>query len=216
MAGKKEISEAVIRRLPKYCRHLRDLEQAGVMRISSSELGARMGLTSSQIRQDLNCFGGFGQQGYGYHVPTLSEAVGRILGLDKRYNMVVVGAGNIGQALTGYTRFQSEGFVLRGLFDVDPNLVGSAIKGMTVQHVDELPAFAEHTDIDVGVIATPRAAAQQTADLLLACGARSICNFAPVDVKCGDVPVENIHLSDALQMLSYHLGGGAARVEQDR
>lgn len=204
--SRRRVSEAVIRRLPKYYRYLMELKKNGVKRVSSNELGQKMGLTASQIRQDFNCFGGFGQQGYGYNVAELCEEFKKILGLDRQYNMVVVGAGNLGQALANYSGFEREGFFIRAMFDVNPRLIGMSIRGIEIYDVDDLRSYAASHNIDIGVICTPKEKAQEVAELLVSCGIKYIWNFAPIDVVLpNDVIVENVHLSDSLYILSYRI-----------
>ena len=206
MAYKSRVSDAVVRRLPMYYRHLRDLEKAGVVRISSQELGERMNLTASQIRQDINCFGGFGQQGYGYHVSNLKERIGEILGLNHQYHVIIVGAGNIGRAVANYAGFKKEGFNIQAMFDVSPALVGIDVHGTLVQPMDKLDQWMAAHQVDIAVLAVPSAYAQETADVLVRGGVRAIWNFAPVDLNLPDgVAVNNVHLSDSLHILSYRM-----------
>lgn len=199
----KKISDAVIRRLPKYYRYLSELERQGVEKISSSELSEKMGLNASQIRQDFNCFGGFGQQGFGYYVKVLKSEIQAIIGLKRSYNMIIVGLGNIGQALASYKSFKKEGFYVIGAFDVNPKLIGKEINGITVQHVDQMKAFAQQHEIGIGIICTPEQYAASVAQSMADCGINAIWNFAPIDLQCGDVIVENVHLSDSLYTLAY-------------
>jgi redox-sensing transcriptional repressor len=200
------VSEAVIRRMPKYYRYLEDLEKSGIERVSSKELSQRMGLTASQIRQDFNCFGGFGQQGYGYNVADLKKEIIRILGLDKTYNVIVVGAGNIGQALANYTSFEKEGFYIKALFDINPKLIGMSIRDIMIYDLDNLEEYLKQNQIDIAIISTPKEKAQDIADRLVACGIKGIWNFAAVDVVVPrDVIVENVHLSDSLYTLSFRI-----------
>ena len=206
MAYKSRVSDAVVRRLPMYYRHLRDLEKAGVVRISSQELGERMNLTASQIRQDINCFGGFGQQGYGYHVSNLKERIAEILGLRHDYHVIIVGAGNIGRAVANYAGFDKEGFHIQAMFDVSPALVGVDVHGVLVQPIEKLKVWLETHKVDIAVLSVPKAFAQDTADLLVAGGVRAIWNFAPVDFALPEgVAVNNVHLSDSLHILSYRM-----------
>ncbi len=200
----RRVSEAVIRRLPKYYRHLTELEQRGVERISSAELSREMSLNASQIRQDFNCFGGFGQQGYGYQVSHLLREIGRIIGLDQHYNMVIVGAGNIGKALMRYNGFDKDNFHVAAAFDRTPAIIGREISGVTVRDVTALDDYLHENDIQIGIICTQKEEAQSVCDRLVAGGLRAIWNFAPIDVVA-DVFVENIHLSDTLSVLSYRL-----------
>ncbi len=206
MAYQSRVSDAVIRRLPVYYRHLVELEHNGVERISSRELGARMNTTASQIRQDINCFGGFGQQGYGYHVASLRQHMASILGIDRVYKAVIVGAGNIGRAVAGYTGFERDGFNIVGIFDTDPKAVGTACGKLTVQPAAELDAFLKKAKVDVGVIAVPLDAAQSVADQLVRGGVRALWNFAPMDIQHPDSVVStHVHLSDSLHILTYKM-----------
>lgn len=206
MAKEKKVSEAVIRRLPKYYRYLGEMRAIGTERISSGELSKKMGLTASQIRQDFNCFGGFGQQGYGYNVDELYFEIKKILGLHEQYNVIIVGAGNLGQALANYSGFEKEGFHIKALFDINPRLVGISIRGIQVMDIDDMQKFIEKSDIQVAFICTPKKKAQQIANNLAKCGIKAIWNFAPIDVVTpkGTV-VENVHLSDSLFTLSYRM-----------
>jgi redox-sensing transcriptional repressor len=203
---KKNISMAVIKRLPKYHRYLRELLRNDVDRISSKELSERIGFTASQIRQDLNCFGDFGQQGYGYNVQELYNQISIILGLAKEYKTVIVGAGNIGQAIANYTYFENMGFKLYGIFDRNPKLIGLKIRDIEVKDIDELQQFLNEENIDVGIICVSKGNAQSVCDVLTKNGVNGIWNFAPVDLNApDDVIVENVHLSDSLLTLSYLL-----------
>ncbi|MCC5912286.1 MAG: redox-sensing transcriptional repressor Rex [Clostridiaceae bacterium] len=200
------ISMAVIRRLPKYHRYLKELLDKEVYRISSKELSVMMGFTASQIRQDLNNFGGFGQQGYGYNVEELYGEIKKILGLNNTYGTVIIGAGNLGQAIANYANFQKYGFNLKALFDVNPKMVGIKISDIPVYDVDELQEFTAKNNIEIGVICTPKEFAQDIADKLVKSGVSSIWNFAPVDLDVPeDIIMENVHLSDSLFILSYLL-----------
>jgi len=200
---KKNISMAVIRRLPKYHRYLRELLRNDVDRISSKELGERIGFTASQIRQDLNCFGDFGQQGYGYNVKELLNEISGILGLSKEYKMIIVGAGNIGQAIANHTRFQRLDFNLAGIFDVNPKLIGLRIRDVEVIDIDELVSFLKITPIDIGVICVSKNNAQTVTDMMVKNGVKGIWNFAPIDLEVpAEIIVENVHLSESLLTLS--------------
>lgn len=203
----KEISQAVIRRMPRYYRYLGELLDDGVERISSNELSVRMKVTASQIRQDLNNFGGFGQQGYGYNVQYLYEEIGKILGLDRQHNIIVVGAGNMGQALANYVKFEKLGFVIIGLFDVNPALKGTLVRGIEVRMLDELADFVKDHKVDIATLTMPKEAADSVADLVVSLGIHAIWNFAHVDLQVLDenVVVENVHLSDSLMQLSYNI-----------
>jgi len=206
MAKNTMISMAVVRRLPKYHRYLFELLQNDVQRISSKEFSQRIGFTASQIRQDLNCFGDFGQQGYGYNVKELYDSISKIIGLDKTYNMVIVGAGNIGQAVANYTKFEKMGFHLIGMFDKNPKLIGMKIRDIEIQDVDELGDFLKKNSTDIGVICIPKSQAQSVADVFAEGGVKGIWNFAPTDLVVPDnIMVENVHLSDSLYTLSYML-----------
>lgn len=200
------VSEVVIRRLPLYYRQLESNEKAGVTRISSKELGAQMGLTASQIRQDINFFGTFGQQGYGYNVSELKKHLADILGLGADYHMIVAGVGNIGHAIVNYQSFQDKGFRISALFDRNEALIGRQINGITVHHIDRLSAYLKKNKVDIGAICTPRDSAQQIADILVANGVRAIWNFAPVSLNVpADVAINHVHLTDSLLVLSYKL-----------
>ncbi|MEF9951551.1 MAG: redox-sensing transcriptional repressor Rex [Clostridium sp.] len=200
------ISMAVVRRLPRYRRYLSDLLENGIDRISSKELSERMGLTASQIRQDFNCFGDFGQQGYGYNVRELYAEIARIIGLNKAYNTVIVGAGNIGQAIANYSSFSKLGFNLMAIFDVNPKLIGLKFRDIDIRDVDNLDEFLQHNKVDIGIICVPKIQAQRTADIFQNRGVRAIWNFAPIDLKTNEgTIVENVHLSDSLLTLSYRL-----------
>ncbi|WP_123054538.1 redox-sensing transcriptional repressor Rex [Clostridium sp. JN-1] len=203
MEKKKNISMAVIKRLPKYHRYLGELLKNDVDRISSKELSEKIGFTASQIRQDLNCFGDFGQQGYGYNVSELYNQIRNILGLTKIYKTVIVGAGNIGQAIANYTRFEKLGFTLESLFDINPKLVGLKIRDISIKDIDCLPGYLQENHIDIGVICVPRNNAQKVCDILVKNGVKGIWNFAPVDLVIpDDVKIGNVHLSDSLLTLS--------------
>ncbi|AOY75738.1 redox-sensing transcriptional repressor Rex [Clostridium formicaceticum] len=202
----KNISMAVIRRLPKYHRYLKELLDKEVYRISSKELSVMMGFTASQIRQDLNNFGGFGQQGYGYNVEELYREIQKILGLTITYRTVIIGSGNLGQAIANYTNFQKYGFKLLALFDTNPKLIGMKIRDVPVFDIDELQEFIEQKQVDIGIICTPKEFAQDIANKLVKTGVSAIWNFAPVDLKVPEhVIIENVHLSDSLFILSYLL-----------
>ena len=202
----KEISQAVIRRLPRYYRYLGELLDEGVERISSNDLSHRMKVTASQIRQDLNNFGGFGQQGYGYNVKYLYTEIGKILGLDRSHNFIIIGAGNLGQALANYASFERSGFILKSLFDVNPRLEGVTIRGIPVRMVDELEDFLKNNDIEIAALTLPKSKAIEVADILVDNGVKGIWNFAHTDLSLPkDVVVENVHLSDTLMKLSYNL-----------
>ena len=204
MAG--YVSDAVIRRLPGYYRHLRELEAAGVTQISSQELGKRMQLTPSQIRQDINCFGGFGRQGYGYKVSELKGHIGEILGLGKQHKVIILGAGSIGTAVAKYPTFSREGFETIAMFDIAPSKVGTRMGNIPVFHMDDLEVFLGDHMVSIAVLATPAQGAQETLNRLYAGGVRAVWNFAPMDLNHpDDMIVVNVHLSDSLQILSYKM-----------
>lgn len=206
MEKKKNISMAVIKRLPKYHRYLQELLRNDVDRISSKELGEKIGFTASQIRQDLNCFGDFGQQGYGYNVKDLYEQISLILGLDKTYNGIIVGAGNIGQAIANYSRFAQVGLEINAIFDANPKLIGMKIRDIEIQDIDILRQYLKENPIDIGIICVPRINAQKVCDIMVENGVSGIWNFAPVDLAVPEnVTVENVHLSESLLTLIYLL-----------
>lgn len=206
MEKKKNISMAVIKRLPKYHRYLQELMRNDVDRISSKELGEKIGFTASQIRQDLNCFGDFGQQGYGYNVKDLYSHVSEILGLSRDYKSVIVGAGNIGQAIANYSRFSKIRLNTEGIFDANPKLIGMKIRDIEIQDIDVLKEELDKNHIDIGMICVPRINAQKVCDILIEGGVKGIWNFAPVDLEVPeDVIVENVHLSESLLTLIYLL-----------
>ena len=202
----RKISRAVISRLPRYYRYLGDLLEAGVERISSNDLSKKMQVTASQIRQDLNNFGGFGQQGYGYNVKYLYTEIGKILGLDKDHNFIIIGAGNLGQALANYASFERNGFILKSLFDVNPRLEGVTIRGIPVRMLDELEGYLQENDIEIAALTLPKSKAEEVADVLVANGIKAIWNFAHTDLTLTkDVIVESVHLADSLMKLSYNI-----------
>ena len=201
----REISRAVIRRLPRYYRYLGELLENGVERISSNDLSKRMKVTASQIRQDLNNFGGFGQQGYGYNVKYLYTEIGKILGLEEDHNIIIIGAGNLGQALANYAAFENRGFILKGIFDVNPRLQGVSIRGVPIRMMDDLKTFVQNNEIDIAVLTIPKEKAIEVANMLVENGVRAIWNFAHTDLNLPDnVVVENVHLSESLMQLSYN------------
>mgnify|MGYP001809806001 CR=1 FL=1 len=206
MTGDKRISMAVIRRLPRYFRYLTDLIRLDIRRISSKELSERMDITASQIRQDLNCFGGFGQQGYGYNVQSLYEEIGRILGVERRFRCALFGAGNMGNALANYENFQRRGFDIVAIFDVDPAKVGTRINGIPVLHTDTFETHAAKNPVDIAMLTVPNRIMPDITARVVAAGVKGIWNFSPTDLKLGDdVVVENVHLSDSLMVLGYRL-----------
>lgn len=202
----RDISKAVISRLPRYYRYLGELNDEGVERISSQELSELMKVTASQIRQDLNNFGGFGQQGYGYNVKYLYDEIGNILGLDRKHNLILIGAGNLGQALANYVNFEKRGFIIKGIFDQNEAIYGKVIRGITVRPMDEIESFMKENDIDIAVLTIPKAGAAKVAKELVSYGIRGIWNFAHIDLNVpDDIEVENVHLSESLMRLSYNI-----------
>ena len=200
------VSEAVIRRLPGYYRQLKELEALGIEQISSQELGLRMNLTPSQIRQDINCFGGFGRQGYGYNVTNLKNNLAHILGIDQHHSMIIVGVGHIGYAISQYKSFMNEGFETVAAFDQDPAKIGKEVSGVTIQDIKDLESWLSGHTADMAVLCVPAAAAKETAERLISCGVKAIWNFAPTDLPHGDdVIVVDVHLSDSLDILSYKI-----------
>lgn len=202
----KEISQAVVSRLPRYFRYLGELRDEGVERISSQELSELMKVTASQIRQDFNNFGGFGQQGYGYNVDLLYKEIGKILGIDKKHNLIIIGAGNLGQALANYMNFEKRGFLVKGVFDINPELFGKKLRGITIQSVDNIIDFVLQNNIDIAVLTIPKNGAVDVTEQLVKHGIKAIWNFAHVDLNVPEgVLVENVHLSDSLMRLSYNI-----------
>ncbi len=202
----KEISQAVIGRLPRYFRYLGELKDDGIERISSQELSAIMKVTASQIRQDFNNFGGFGQQGYGYKVEYLYEEIGKILGLHKTHNLIIIGAGNLGQALANYMNFERRGFLFRGIFDNNPALFGKKIRDLEVQPMEELETFVKENEIDIAVLTIPKDNALEVAERLARQEIKGIWNFAHIDLNLSkEIQVENVHLSDSLMKLTYNI-----------
>ena len=202
----KEISQAVITRLPRYYRYLGDLKDAGVERVSSQELSRIMRVTASQIRQDFNHFGGFGQQGYGYNVDYLYVEIGKILGLHKSHNLILIGAGNLGQALANYMNFEKRGFIITGIFDINPDLIGKTVRNIPIQPMEKMKGFIKENNVDIAVLTIPKTGAVKVAEQLVEYGIRGIWNFAHVDLEVpDDVLVENVHLSDSLMKLSYQI-----------
>ena len=202
----REISQAVISRLPRYFRYLGELRDEGIERISSQDLSELMKVTASQIRQDFNNFGGFGQQGYGYNVEYLYNEIGRILGLDRQHNFIIIGAGNLGRALGNYINFERRGFIFRGMFDQDPELMGREVRGVKVRPMEELETFIQENNVDIVVLTIPKSGAVDVAERLAKTQIRAILNFAHVDLNLPEeIQVENVHLSDSLMKLSYSI-----------
>lgn len=202
----KHISSAVIQRLPRYYRYLGELLDSGVERISSNELSEKMKVTASQIRQDLNNFGGFGQQGYGYNVEYLHQEIAKILGIDHSHDMIIVGAGNLGQAIAGYADFEKRGFVVKGIFDINPELTGQSIRGINVRMIYEMADFVKEHNIEIAALTIPKESALEVANILAEAGIKAIWNFAHTDLNLPkEIIVENVHLSESLMRLSYNI-----------
>ena len=207
----KEISKAVIKRLPRYYRYLGELMEEKVERISSNDLSKKMHVTASQIRQDLNNFGGFGQQGYGYNVEYLYTEIGKILGLDTIHPMIILGAGNLGQALANYGDFEKRGFRLVAIFDINPVLEGISVRGIEIRMINSLPEFIRENQVEIAILTLPKNKAKEMAKVLIDNGIKAIWNFAHTDlVVPDDVVVENVHLGDSLMILNYEI---ASRME---
>ena len=217
MPKRENISMSVIRRLPRYHRFLSHLQEDGVTRISSTELSDKLGLTASQIRQDLNCFGGFGQQGYGYIVDQLCREIGEILGLQNQYKAILVGAGNLGQAIASHMNFQADGFSLAGIFDSSPFKIGNRINGIEILDVKELERFGEREKPVMAVLCVPREVVSEISERLYRLGIRSFWNFSHYDVavQFPDVIVENVHLNDSLMTLCYQIKNKTQQAEKE-
>ena len=217
MKKQEKISNAVIKRLPRYRRYLNELRKKGVDKISSNEFSSLIGYTASQIRQDLNNFGGFGQQGYGYSVEGLYNEISVILGLDRGYRMVVVGAGNLGMAIVNHTYYYKTGFVVEAIFEVNPNIIGSQINGIEVLDYEGIVEYVENNNIDIGIICTTKDVAQEVADKLCFAGVNGLWNFAPIDIETpSHVAVENVHISDSLHSLAYHMSKNLEASKQNK
>jgi len=205
--AKKDISQAVIQRLPRYYRYLEDLMDQGIERISSSELSKRMKLTASQIRQDLNNFGGFGQQGYGYNIKNLHDEIAKILNIDNEHEMIIVGAGHLGQALANYTNFRKRGFIVKAIFDKDPSIIGNMVGEIQIQPMEKLESIIKENDIKMAAVCIPKGPAIKVVEQLIDAGIVGIWNFAHVDLDVPDnIVIENVHLSESLMRLSYRMG----------
>ena len=204
---KENISDAVIRRLPRYYRQLTDLCGRGIVRISSHSLGQEMNITASQIRQDFSCFGEFGQQGYGYNVEELRSEIGHILGVDNDHHLIMIGVGNLGRALLHNFHFSQAGFTVDAAFDISPAVVGTSVNGIPVYSMQELDSFVQQNHIDVVVLTIPQSVAQDTATHLIELGVRGFWNFTNVELSSptDDVKFENIHFADSLLPLSYRI-----------
>ncbi len=212
LGNKRKVPLTVIKRLPRYYRYLSELFKNDIGRISSKELSQRMGVTASQIRQDLNFFGGFGQQGYGYNVEYLYNEIGAILGLNKTRKMIIVGAGNLGQALANYKNFRKRGFELAGIFDVREDLIDKEVNGLKIQDFKSLEGFIKENPVDIGILSVPHDQTPSVAEKLVSCGIKALWNFSPMDLKLRQgIVIENVHLSDSLMTLAYKLN----RLESD-
>ena len=206
MKQAKLISKAVIKRLPRYRRYLGELKKKGVEKISSKDLSELIGYTASQIRQDLNNFGGFGQQGYGYSVANLYDEIGNILGLNKTYEIVVVGFGRLGQAMASYIDKNEKQFHIAGIFDVSNKLKDVEFKDAFVSTCEDLKEFVQKNNIEIAVITVPREKGQIVADTLVDAGIKGIWNFSSVDLELPErISVENVHMSDSLHALAYYM-----------
>ncbi len=204
--SEQHISGAIIKRLPRYYRYLEELLTEGVERISSQELSERMGVTASQIRQDLNHFGGFGQQGYGYKVLYLYEEIGKIMGMDRIKRIIMIGAGNLGQAIANYANYRKRGFFIEAIFDKDPDKIGTEVQGIIVRDIETLEEYIKLNPVDIATITIPKEQAVPVADRLVKAGVKGIWNYAHVDLDVpADVCVENVHLSESLMSLSYRI-----------
>lgn len=204
---KENISDAVIRRLPRYYRHLNELCSRGVVRISSHSLGQEMSITASQIRQDFSCFGEFGQQGYGYNVEELKAEIGHILGVDNDHHLIMIGVGNLGHALLQNFPFSQCGFTVDAAFDVSPAVIGTAVNGVPICSMSELDTFIQSHSVDVVVLTIPQTVAQDTANHLISLGVKGFWNFTNIELssQVPDVQFENIHFADSLLTLSYRI-----------
>lgn len=207
MAKNHKISMSVIRRLPRYYRFLLELKNNGVLRVSSQELADKMGSSASQIRQDLNCFGGFGQQGYGYDVAKLFDEISVILGLDYQYKAILLGVGNLGRAVVNHVSFETRGFQLTAVFDKNPALVGTRIKDLTVRDIAALDDYCKANTIDAAFLCLPKDSVEPLSEILYGNGVRCFWNFSHFDLsmKYDDVIVENVHLNDSLMTLCYRM-----------
>ena len=205
-AQKTSVSPAVIKRLPRYFRYLRELIREGKMRISSGELSKMMNITASQIRQDLNCFGGFGQQGYGYNVKYLYAKISDILGVNCNFKSVIIGAGNLGRALVRNPMFTKRGVSTIAMFDIDPAVIGCTFSGVTVRSMDTLEIFCEENGVDIAVLTLPKNCAESVTKRLVSAGVHGIWNFTGIELDTSEnVKVVNVHLGDSLMTLCYEL-----------
>ncbi len=217
MSNEKNISLQVIRRLPRYHRFLGDLMEQGIDRISSKRLAELMGVTASQIRQDLNCFGGFGMQGYGYPVPNLYLKIGQILGLDSQYPAILLGAGNLGRAVASHMSFEKRGFRLIGIFDNDPQKTGETVRDLNVMSDSEIENFCSSNTVKAAILCVPKAEAARLAERLYSLGIKCFWNFSHYDLSSlhEDITVENVHLNDSLMTLCYKMSNAAENCSED-
>lgn len=206
----KTISQSVIRRLPRYYRFLEELQREGVEKISSRELSERMRLTASQIRQDLNCFGGFGQQGYGYNISELKDKIGAILHLDEKRQVILIGAGNLGRAISEHLDFSRFGFEITAIFDREPSIIGKRIMDLNVLGIAGVRDFCREHHVDMAILCIPRDSAEEVVKTLYSCGIRAFWNYSHYDILADypDAAVENVHLTDSLMTLSYGMKDG--------
>lgn len=207
MKREHQISNQVIKRLPRYYRFLGELSAKGIVKISSQHLAELMGITASQIRQDLNCFGGFGQQGYGYNTSALQAEIGKILGLDTIKNVIIIGAGNLGKAILSGMHFNKRGFEAIGIFDSSEKVIGTSVAGLTVQSMDELPGFCKKNNVAVAVLCIPSTTLRETCETIIDLGIKGIWNFSHGDLSDfkDKAVIENVHLGDSLAALGYNL-----------
>ena len=214
----KGISKAVISRLPRYYRYLGELKEEGIERISSGDLSEKMRVTASQIRQDLNNFGGFGQQGYGYNVHYLYEEIGKILGINRTHSVIIIGAGKLGLAIANYVKFERHGFKVIGVFDNNPKLKGKPVRNIKIQMLSELPTFLSKNKVEIAALAVPKESAVEATDILVEHNIKGIWNFANVDLNLkvpAGVVVENVHMSESLMRLSYRLAHSVGQPRND-
>ena len=205
----KAVPEVVVKRLPRYYRYLSELLKKDIHRISSNALSEKMKVTASQIRQDFNYFGGFGQQGYGYNVDYLHSEIGNILGIANGYTTIIVGAGYLGHAIASHTGFERRGFFLKAIFDKDPEKIGKEVNGCMVRDIAEMEDFVRENNIDIAILTLPRDVVEKTADCLADCGIKGLWNFSYAELKTKkEIPVENVHLSDSLMILGYKIKQG--------
>ncbi len=214
---KPHISPAVVRRLPRYYRYLRELLTQGVTRISSGELSARMNVTASQIRQDLNCFGGFGQQGYGYNVHYLFASISEILGVGAGFHAIIIGAGDLGRALVHLSMFEKRGVDILGMFDSDPRMAGTTVAGVTIYDLATLEDFCQRMPVDIAVLTLPKEDVPAVAERLVKCGVKGLWNYMGVelDYSRDDIIIENVHLGDSLMILNYEICRKMQEKQQD-